>query len=516
MTDWPHQTRAVQETLALIQAGECRILITSPTGGGKSRIAVRLIQSYLGQNRKVALYTNRRMLIEQLSEVLEKAGISHGVRAAGYDKEWFKDVQLCSIQSENSWSLKGTDELPQADLVLIDEAHLMAGPTAADLMGRYVQRGAVIVGLTATPIELGDYYDALIVAGTNSELRKCGALVPAYHFGPDEPDPATLKAVQPGVDLSEKQIASAIMRRGIHGRVIEWYRKLNPTNRPTILFAPSVDTSVGFAKKFSEAGIPAVHIDGECLWANGCEVKSTKDSRTELLDGSINGTYRVVCNRFVLREGIDAPWISHCIFATVFGALQSYLQTGGRGLRACTGKDRCSVQDHGGNWWRHGSLNADRSWRLDESCVRVSGMWQDDLREKPDSQPLLCPQCQAVVARMIPGNRCPNCQAEFPKYPKRIRFLVQSDGSLREYEGPILKPKYVRHFPDTEAKWIKCYWAARKGKKGMTFRQAVGWFVQQNHYHPHPTLPLMPKNSIDWYRRVVDVPIEELLQKDRT
>ncbi len=42
MTKWPHQLRAVSETLNAINSGAKRIVLCSPTGGGKTRIALDL------------------------------------------------------------------------------------------------------------------------------------------------------------------------------------------------------------------------------------------------------------------------------------------------------------------------------------------------------------------------------------------------------------------------------------------------------------------------------------------
>jgi superfamily II DNA or RNA helicase len=47
---------------------------------------------------------------------------------------------------------------------------------------------------------------------------------------------------------------------------------------------------------------------------------------------------------------VNWPWIEHLILAFVAGSLQTYLQIGGRGLRASpeTGKTQVIIQDHGG------------------------------------------------------------------------------------------------------------------------------------------------------------------------
>src|SRR5690606_37882455 len=122
-----------------------------------------------------------KMLLEQLHRDLDRAGIDHGVRAAGWSdvgKEHL--MQLCSIQTEASKVYRrGEWLLHPAERVIIDEAHLFNNPTANHILDDHHADGAAYVGFTATPIDLANQYDLLIVAGTNSELRQCGALVVA-------------------------------------------------------------------------------------------------------------------------------------------------------------------------------------------------------------------------------------------------------------------------------------------------------------------------------------------------
>jgi superfamily II DNA or RNA helicase len=123
--------------------------------------------------------------------------------------------------------------LHDARRVLIDEAHLIKGNVARKIIDAHMQEGASIVGVTATPLDIGDLYDHLVIAGTNRVLRDCGALVPAYHYGPDEPDLRYVGRVEVGKDLTEKQNVAAIMRQGIFGRVLDWWKRLNPKMFPT-------------------------------------------------------------------------------------------------------------------------------------------------------------------------------------------------------------------------------------------------------------------------------------------
>lgn len=529
-TPWPAQTRAITQTLAALKDGERRVLLTLPTGGGKTFVAACLIEEWLSWHEPTILYTNRKLMVRQLSEVMETAGLKHGIRAAGLGRGRGEQLQIASIQTEQSRTLRREKTtLFKARHVLIDEAHLMTSPAVRKLLTAHLAQGADYVGLTATPLGCGSMYDKLIVAGTNSELRECGALVHCTHYGPDEPDMTKLQPVASIEDVSEEKARKVMMRPGLHGRVLEWFDRLNPTRRPTILFAPGVPESLGFAQEFVANGIPAAHIDGQNVWINGRLYDSTEESRAEALAASRDGSIVVLCNRFVLREGIDAPWLAHCIFATVFGSLQSYLQSGGRLLRShpsLVGRG-VTLQDHGGNWWRFGSLNEDRQWKLEWTAPMLASMRTERLRaqrcascqgavrdgacvvcgEAFTPEPKRCPQCAAIMLFY----KCVACGARIDKAAPVSRPVVQEDGTLIDLGGAIFKPKRIIERKDTRKKWERMYWRAHRSKNGMTFIQALNLFALENYHHPPRTLPLMPRQPEFFYSRVRDVPKEELL-----
>lgn len=251
LQSWPHQEYAATEVPRLILAGERKICLTSPTGGGKSHIICRLVEWGVEAGFLPVLYTNRRLLIEQLGRVLDAHGIRHGVRASGHMDERELKVQISSLPTENArvfksekWQLHGHG---QRTLAVVDEAHLNSSEVAQKVLGRHLEDGGAYVGVTATPIGLGHLYDRLVVAGVPSELRKCGALVPAYHYGPDEPDMSSFKQSIKTGEYTENDVRKAIMTKCILGRVLDNFRKYNPEGKPTILFAPGVKESVWFA-----------------------------------------------------------------------------------------------------------------------------------------------------------------------------------------------------------------------------------------------------------------------------
>ncbi len=544
---WPHQAvaeAAIKKAFhAACSGGPKRVCLVLPTGMGKTWV-MRRVTKWVAENGglasagmpgRVSLFTNRRILVDQISRTLEAAGMKHSLRCAGHPFDLDDPVQVTSIQTDYARVARNSEFWTEAesDLVFFDEAHMQKGKMARQVIKHYADRGALVVGLTATPVGLNGIYEELIQAGKNSDGRACGALVHAVHYGPDEPDLSKIKGISVGMDLSEEQNRKAMgsvdgskkermKLQRLFGRVTEWYNRLNPNRKPTILFAPGVKESVWFAEQFTDRGVPWAHIDGEEIWdatipGNRCQ--STTANRDELFERLRRGVVKGVSNRFVMREGIDLPWLEHCIMACVFGSLQSYLQSGGRLLRASpkTEKKQAVIQDHGGNWWRHGSLNADRTWQLNWTETHVGHLSLQKFTD-PDSdepKPFLCPYCSAVMSWRRDYERdgryvgyCRECNQEID-FSKRTRPVIQEDGGLTRHGGDPMSPIVRRLENDTAALWKSIYWRARSAK--MTFKAALGLFKREHGYYPADGIPYMPVNPSAMPRRVCDVPFDHLV-----
>jgi len=504
---WPHQEKGIAEVHAAISSGKRKIVLTSPTGGGKSRMIGTLLADYVRQDRKAILYTNKKMLTTQNADVLAEMGLTYGFRADGHETDFRQLLQIASMQTEHSRvSRAKVRVLHDAELVIVEEAHVQMGPTVRAILQQHHDKGAAIVGITATPLDMGEFYETLIVSGTNSELRACGALVPAIHYGADEPD---LKAMNiketEGNNLSEKQQKKAIMTKTIFARVGEWFEKLNPEHKPTVLFGPGVEESLWFAERFREKfGFGTAHIDGADVWINGKFYKADDEARKAVAQGSESGEIVLVANRYVLREGVNWPWVRHGILAYVVGSLQTYLQIGGRFLRSYPGKDSCTIQDHGGAWWKFGSLNADRDWDIRYTNAMVCALRADRMRKKKEHEPWRCP-----CGRIMVGGKACECGRVIP--PKKSRPVVMEDGSLREMTGDIFKPRRIYKQPDGRAKWERMWHRSRTEKGSRNFRAAMALFAKENNFGwPDPTWPFMPKNEMDTFLLCSEVPRDRL------
>lgn len=497
MQDWAHQTYCVTETRKAIEAGERRICVTGPTGSGKSLI----IQRFIEWGYPTVLYANRIALIEQLARGMDEAGIPYGLQASGYAPSVFENVQVASIQTVASRMGKGRMLPHDAKLVIVDEAHNEKGERIDRVIDWHTANGAIVLLVTATPVGLGGRADKLIQFAVNSELFRCGALIPCHTYAPDEPASSSFKNTTMGL-LQLKDEVKEVMLPVIIGRVIDHYRKLNPEQKPSILFAPGVEESRWFTEKFNQAGIPWSHIDGERIVLNGVDMAATRENRSLLLEASKSGLTKGVSNRFVLREGLNLPWLAHGIMACTFGSVASYLQAGGRLLRSYPGMTHVVLADHGGNSWRHDSLNSDRHWELGDTEKSLKEKHESKYREKKESEPITCPQCFKVRSH---GIECPACK--FVARGHR-RMVIQTDGTLREVRGDVYRPRKVNTSPEDHKKWKSCVYRCKA--KGLNFNQARGLFLRETGTVPGPDFPMLPIRDADWGQKVQDVPYDRL------
>jgi superfamily II DNA or RNA helicase len=532
---WPHQIYGVQEVRRLMAAGQRRICLCSPTGGGKSKMMVQLAEDALRDGKRVLQLASRKWLLDQLYKGLTNDGFDVRQMRSGIKDIGPRNYTLASIPT-----LAARDLMPEADVILVDEAHMNKADRAADLLNRYHDNGGTIIGVTATPLEISHLYDNLILAGSRSDLRKCGALVPALVYSCGEMDTEDIKRTATG-EFNLGEIRKKIWTQAIYARVIEEHVRVNPELRPAILFAPGVEESIWFVDQYAKRGIRAAHIDGEDVYCDGVRTTSNQERRDDILDQLRAGDIKVVCNRFVMREGLDIPELFHLILATPVGSILSHTQIVGRVLRNHSslptrdfgdGKLRpyCVITDHGGNWWRHPSPNADMEdiWRQYYRCgsaKEVTDERMDALRNGEESQgdPLTkevgyeCPACHAVQDFPRNGN-CYSCG--FDMKGKRRRTVIQRDGSLQEVTTLPVKRARKANLPDVAAAFERAYWAAKR--KNASFRQAAAW-IQTGHMRGFEhlrgcqipkNLPFMPANRADMSRLVQSVPMNQLIRKN--
>lgn len=520
--DWAHQTYAVMESVRWANEGCRRFCVSSPTGGGKTLIIQRLCSHWVANGLRVAVMSNRRSLTDQLLASLNNSGIRVGCRAADFESwtDLSAPVQVISAQTEIARVLEkrkdGLDiSLMPADLLLVDEGHLQKGPNAIAIIDEYVIKyNAVVISMTATPLGIGKIYrDGLIVAGNNSQLRDCGALVWVNRFEPACLDLKKVYKSKTGTvsQASLEKEARGIWTQHVVANILQTWEKLNPDARPSMGMAPGVKESLWLAQSYWKRGINAAHIDASGIFVNG-EYKKTTDTkdRNELFEMVKDGTVKQCWSRFVLREGINIPELYFGQLACPIGDLKSYIQTVGRIMRAHPSKKVAKLADHAGCIARHGSPNDDRDklWQeyffTDEDQLTKDRL--NDLANPTGNtkESIVCPKCSASREG---GSKCPSCGFE---HAQSVREIIQESGELKPMTGDIYAKKRVRQESNTESLWLKVYYRMKRAKKPKTFRQAYALFYREHGYYPPMNLPMMPKREKDHGRKINDLTYVEL------
>lgn len=513
---WPHQQRVFNGVLENFARGINSQVAVSVTGSGKTRIMVELVQwaDRLGKN--VAVYTNRRLLFDQLSEVFTECGVRFGARASGVRPNLNRPIQICMAQTERSKVLDAEiREHHAADIAIIDEWHINAQGAMLTLARMHMEAGGKVVGFTATPVGLGHIAKAMVNGATASEARKCGALLPARVFSIEEPDQGKfVTKVNVGTVGAIKNQMRPAYCHSIFGRVLEHWLRLNPDRRPTILFAPGVPESKWMAEELYKHGVRAAHVDGKGAWVDG-HWHGNKFKRKEVFDRLKSGDLEVVCNRFVMREGLDFPMVHHGILATKFGGESTYLQAVGRILRNHPSLgDHVIIQDHGGNAYLYGSPNEDRVWELGDTDAGREYIRKRKHEKGEEPEPYTCPEC-FMVRRS--GGQCPRCGYECHQHVRRI---LQHDGRLIEYKGTRYRKK-PSGGPEMQKLWEHVFWRARKSRNKMTFPQAFALFAKESAertgraHKPDDNWPYMPKRACDELKRVCEAELADLVGGDK-
>jgi DNA repair protein RadD len=380
-------------------ATNCRILLYSPTGSGKTEMAFRMITGALAKGRKVVFLAHRKELVRQASRRLTTARIPHGMLQAENSHSLDARVLVCSIDTIHRRGLP--DDIR---LIIIDEAHVVAGSVKyRKLLFRY--NNVPVVGLSATPFSpgLGKHYDQLggplfeelVVATSIRELIDLGFLVDIDVYAPASPDLTGVKTqrrIGGEIDYDEIDLARVVDQPHLIGDIWDHIERLAP-GKQTIIFATSIAHSQHIVAVGEARGVKAAHLD----------YHADDEERAAVLDAFDRGEIQVLSNVALLAEGWDCPRTECMVLARPTKSQIRYIQMVGRILRPFPGKERALLLDHSGTVLRLGFPTDDLPLELDDGLPNQAGKQ----RPKPPSEPKACPKCKFV--RPAGVHICPTC-----------------------------------------------------------------------------------------------------------
>ena len=388
-----YQKDVLNDLIRSTRKGHKKIILQAATGSGKTIMAGALVQYALSKGKRVLFLAHRRELIIQARDKMEMMGVDAGIIMANISPNVFSNVQIASIQTLSSrWDKM---DLPEADLVIIDEAHRSMSPTYIKLIRKYDK--SLIVGLTATPVRadgtgLGAVYTDMVCAPGIKQLTAEGSLVTAKYYAPTVPD---LRKIGTAMgDYVQSQLGEVMNTPKLVGNVIETWKAL-AMGTQTLVFGSGVAHSKALAEQFAEQGIRSAHLDGQ----------TPNDERVKILDDFNNNRITVLCNCMVLTEGFDAPVARTVVLARPTKSLSLYIQMVGRVLRPHATKEYAIVIDHSGAVHTNGLATDDIDWKLGEGKIKENQRRERGEREEKE---ITCEGCFRIFCG---SNICPSCGA---------------------------------------------------------------------------------------------------------
>lgn len=346
-----YQTKAVK---AATKSWKGSILIVAPGGSGKTIIAARAVKLARKRKKRVLLVSHRREIVRQTVETLKDVGEKPTIIMGNETSEEQGSVIVASIAT-----LTKRGEYPEADVVIIDEAHRAAAASYADLITHY-RKKARIVGLSATPrrldgLGLGMFFDEMYEAAKPSQLVGKYIMKPTPFSAPPEylPELMGLKVYEGTGDFRPAELVKRINKHGLIGGIVAQMKKHWKPGDLAVVFCVSIKHSKNVAAALCKAGFKAAHLDGTMASAQ----------RDQILDDLKNRKIEVITSCMLLTEGWDLPDCNIVVLARPTASEALYLQMANRCVRPS--KRRSKVLDHACCTVMHHHVHMDREWSLD-------------------------------------------------------------------------------------------------------------------------------------------------------
>ncbi len=323
--DWSFQDDAYQSTLqALRKDPNRKVGLVIPTGGGKTRIAVRVLLRILADSNRtdtvVLWVTHRKWLSLQAHREVQRA-LNEGTADLPPDA-----AKLLTDRVHMTMLSRLPERLEEfADrvaLVVVDEAHHAAAPSYQAIFDQKPLRGLF---LTATPNRTDDLpigIDEIAYTITYRELFERGVLVEPTFEPP---------LVVPGLDWNDadnlRDLADYVV-----GRAEDDFTK-------TLVVGSRIEHAEAMYEAIVEA-LPADHVlrPDDVGFVHGSGT-STGVSPEVFLDEFLALPRGIlVTTAQMLGEGFDDPAVNAVVMTYATTSMLQLMQAAGRGLRFARGK----------------------------------------------------------------------------------------------------------------------------------------------------------------------------------
>lgn len=426
-----YQLKAIRDVSLAWRAGYKRPCIVLPCGGGKSIITADMAKRVTDSGNRVLFLVHRKELCEQIENTFRSYGVNMG---------------LCNVMMVQT-ACRRLDKIKRPKLIITDENHHCLANSYRKIYDHFGD--VYCVGVTATPVRLnggglGEINDRLIVGLTVRALIDRNCLADFDYYAPQVADLSGLKRKSTG-DFDMTQAAEMLGKPAIYGDIIKHYRKLADGVK-SICYCPTIAFSKEVAQRFTDAGIPAAHIDGD----------TPKQERAQIVQDFRDGRIQILCNVDLISEGFDVPDCGCSILLRPTKSLTLYIQQSMRCMRYQPDK-RAIIIDHVGNVHRFGLPDLERQWTLDPKP------------QKKQEKTVSVKQCTECFYTHAPAPACPKCGHVYEKSERQL-MEEKKEQELQKIEHRV---SMMRSPSECTSMKELCVMEKQRGyKHGWAFHQA--------------------------------------------
>lgn len=338
----PYQREAIAKVISARKKGVKRMVVSLPTGAGKTVIFSELARI---ARRPVLVIAHRRELVQQARAKIARAlsdasvvAVEQGATTADGDAR----VVVASVRSLRDERLSRLMAERAFGLIVYDECH----HAPADDNRRVLSQLGVfddawsgtLLGFTATTVRgdgqgLDQVFDVIVYQKSIGEMVSAGYLAPLRGFR--IATAADLASVTSGrSDFVIEELAEAVDIEERNALVARSVQEL-ARDRRTVVFCVTVQHARNLAHALNAIGVPTGIVHGKMKLE--ARAKTLADFRAERL--------AAVTNVGVLTEGFDDPGVSCIAMARPTRSDGLYAQCVGRGTRIAPNKSDCLVLD---------------------------------------------------------------------------------------------------------------------------------------------------------------------------
>lgn len=297
------------------------VLSTACTGAGKTIMATALVEKWRERNkRSLFLADTDELCIQAVDKMRKAAGIIADLEKAESRASFLSDVVVGSIQTMAGAKRFERFRGDHFARIIADEAHLSLADNWQRVLNRFLDGGARLLGITATP-ERGDGKNLMDFYQHLAHEIPLRTLIDRRHLSP-----ITVRTVPLQISITGKVGDGD---NEIIGEELDAYTEAIISamethaagRRAILIFHPSVDASKRFTARLQARGHAARHVDGK------------SPDREQIIAGFDRGDFRILSNAQLLTKGYDASKIDCVIILRPTKSRTAYIQMVGRGTR---------------------------------------------------------------------------------------------------------------------------------------------------------------------------------------